>query len=224
MDATALASPPVAKRQRGQLRSGLRYVRATPQLWIPLALMAIVGTFSFNFQVLLPLLATFSFDGGPGAYAALTTAMGLGAIAGAIANSTRAGVRPALLASASAVFGALMLALTTAPSTALAAVALVPVGAASVVFAASVNSALQLAVAPEMRGRVMALYSVVFIGSTPIGAPLMGWIASTAGPRAALALGGLVAIGAALWARAAFARMGIAPRVPISAAPDYAAH
>ena len=84
-----------------------------------------------------------------------------------------------------------------------------PVGAASVIFAASVNSFLQLAVAPHMRGRVMALYSVVFLGSTPIGGPLMGWIAGSAGPRAALALGGLVALGAAVWARTAFARVGL---------------
>ena len=95
-------------------------------------------------------------------------------------------------------------------ASALAALALVPVGAASVVFAASVNSFLQLAVAPHMRGRVMALYSVVFLGSTPIGGPLMGWIAGAAGPRAALALGGLVALGAAAWARTAFARVGLA--------------
>jgi MFS family permease len=116
-------------------------------------------------------------------------------------------VRPALLAGASAVFGALVVASACAPSTALAAAALVPVGAASVVFAASVNSFLQLAVAPHMRGRVMALYSVVFLGSTPIGGPLMGWIAGAAGPRVALALGGVVAVGAAVWAQAAFARV-----------------
>lgn len=170
MDAAALRPVPRAARRPGQVRSGLRYVRANPQLWIPLALMAIVGTFTFNFQVLLPLLASFSFGGGASAYATLTTAMGLGA---------------------------------------LAAVALVPVGAASVVFAASVNSFLQLAVAPQMRGRVMALYSVVFLGSTPIGGPLMGWIAGTAGPRTGLALGGLVAIAAAIWARGAFARAGV---------------
>jgi len=104
-----------------------------------------------------------------------------------------------------------------ARATALAALALVPVGAASVVFAASVNSFMQLAVAPQMRGRVMALYSVVFLGSTPIGGPLMGWIASAASPRLALALGGLVAIAAAAWARAAFAR------APALSSPELAA-
>lgn len=206
MDEAALRPAPPAARRRGQVRGALRYVRATPELRIPLALMAVVGTFTFNFQTLLPLLATLGFGGGAGAYAALTTAMGLGAIVGAIGNGARARVHPALLAGASAVFGTLVVAAALAPSTALAAAALVPVGAASVVFAASVNSFLQLAVVPHMRGRVMALYSVVFLGSTPIGGPLMGWIASAAGPRVALALGGVVAVGAAAWARTAFAR------------------
>ncbi|MBS1868499.1 MAG: MFS transporter [Actinobacteria bacterium] len=218
MDRAALRSVPPAARRPGQLRNGLRYVRATPELWIPLALMAVVGTFTFNFQTLLPLLATFGFGGGAGAYASLTTAMGLGAIAGAIANSVRSRVRPALLAGASAAFGALVVAAALAPTVALAALALVPVGAASVVFAASVNSFLQLAVAPHMRGRVMALYSVVFLGSTPIGGPLMGWIAGAAGPRTALALGGLVALAAAAWAHATFARAGIATGEPAAQA------
>lgn len=209
MDAAALRPVPPTTRRPGQVRSALRYVRATPELRIPLALMAVVGTFTFNFQTLLPLLATFGFGGGAGTYATLTTAMGLGAIVGAIANGARSRVRPALLAGASAAFGALVVAAALSPGTAVAAVALVPVGAASVVFAASVNSYLQLAVAPHMRGRVMALYSVVFLGSTPIGGPLMGLLAGAAGPRAALALGGLVALGAAVWARAAFARVGL---------------
>jgi MFS family permease len=206
MDRDALRASPRAERARGQVRSGLRYVRATPALWIPLLLMALVGTFTFNFQVLLPLLATFSFGAGAGGYAALTSAMGIGAIAGAFANGARTHVGPTVLAGAAAVFGTLVLVVAVAPTTALAALALVPVGAASVVFAASVNSFMQLAVAPDMRGRVMALYSVVFLGSTPIGGPLMGWIAGAASPRLALTLGGLVALGAALWARAAFAR------------------
>jgi MFS family permease len=209
MDRAALRPSTPAARRSGQLRSALRYVRATPELRIPLALMAVVGTFTFNFQVLLPLLASFSFGGGASAYATLTTAMGLGAIAGAIANGARASIRPALLAGAAAAFGTLVVAAALAPTIALAAFALVPVGAASVVFAASVNSFLQLAVAPHMRGRVMALYSVVFLGSTPIGGPLMGWLAGSAGPRAALALGGLIALAGAAWARTAFARVGL---------------
>ena len=94
-----------------------------------------------------------------------------------------------------------------APTLALAALALVPLGAASVTFAASVNSALQLAVAPAMRGRVMALYSVVFLGSTPIGGPLTGWLAGAVGPRAGLVLAGASALTAGLAARVAFRRV-----------------
>jgi len=210
MDRAALRPAPRAAREPGQLRGALRYVAATPELRIPLTLMALVGTFTFNFQVLLPLLATFTFDGGAGVYAAFTTAMGAGAIAGAIANGARTRVPPALLVGAALVFGGLTVGLAATPDAALATGALVLVGAASVAFAASVNSFLQLAVAPAMRGRVMALYSIVFLGSTPIGAPLMGWLAGAAGPRAALALGGIVAVGAALAARAAFARSGVA--------------
>ena len=217
MDRRQLHSAPSAERAPGQLRGALRYVAATPQLWIPLALTAVVSTFTFNFQVLLPLLAAFSFHGEAGDYATLTTAMGIGAIAGAIANGARSRLRPALLVAAALAFGALTALLAGAPTTHAAAALLVPVGAASVAFSASANSALQLAVAPHMRGRVMALYSVVFLGSTPLGAPLMGWIAGALGPRAAFALGGLVAIAAGLAARAAFARHGIAARAPIRA-------
>jgi MFS family permease len=217
MDRAQLNAAPVTERAPGQVRSALRYVRATPELWIPLALTAVVGTFTFNFQILLPLMASFTFHGDAGVYALLTTAMGIGAIGGAIANGSRARVRPAMLVGASLAFGGLVVALAGAPSELVAVIALVPVGAASVAFSASVNSALQLAVAPAMRGRVMALYSVVFLGSTPIGAPLMGWLANAAGPRAAFALGGVVALAAGLAARAAFARNGIEAQRPIAA-------
>ncbi|HST39597.1 MAG TPA: MFS transporter, partial [Conexibacter sp.] len=196
MDRSALLPSPIAERAPGQVRSALRYVRATPELWIPLGLTAVVGTFTFNFQILLPLMASFTFHGDAGVYATLTTAMGVGAIVGAIANGSRARVRPSLLVAASLAFGALMLALSAAPSEVLAAIVLVPVGAASVAFSASVNSALQLAVAPAMRGRVMALYSVVFLGSTPFGAPLTGWLAEAYDPRVALLLAGISGLSA----------------------------
>jgi len=119
---------------------------------------------------------------------------------------TRTRVSGGLLVGASAWLGALTLALAAAPTYALAVAALVPLGAASVTFAASVNSALQLHVEPAMRGRVMALYSMVFLGSTPIGGPLVGWLAQAAGPRASLALGGGAALLAGLAGRRAFAR------------------
>jgi MFS family permease len=215
MDAAALVPVPRAERAAGQVRSGLRYVRATPQLWITLCLVAVCTTFAFNFQVLLPLLATFSLHGGASSYATLATAMGLGAVGGAVSNGTRTHIRPTLLIGAVLVFGMLSLVVSVAPSVALAAAVLIPVGAAWVVFATGARSALQLAVVPEMRGRVMALFSIVAFGSMPIGAPLMGWIANATGPRPALALGGAAAILSAIAARIAFVRTGVPTHVAI---------
>src|SRR5213078_2277182 len=119
---------------------------------------------------------------------------------GALASGARGRVSPALLAGASLAFGALTLAAAGAPAFALQVACLVPLGAASVTFAAGVNSSLQLASDPAMRGRVMALYSVVFLGSTPIGAPLVGWISEAIDPRAGLVLAGAAGLIAALGA------------------------
>lgn len=208
MDVAALLTPQAAPRERGQLRSSLTYVKTTPALWIPLAMMAMVGTLSFNFQVLLPLFASFTWHGTATTYALLTTAMGVGSVIGALLAGARGRVSPSLLVVASAAFGVLLLAAAAAPTLPMQVAALVPLGVVSVTFAAGVNSALQLAVDPLMRGRVMALYSVVFIGSTPIGAPFVGWLAQTYGPRAGLVVGGVAALVAAVGARAAWARVG----------------
>ena len=149
-------------------------------------MMAVVGTLSFNFQVLLPLLASFTWHGTAQTYTALAVAMGVGSVAGALAAGARGRADARLLVGAAAAFGIAELLVAAAPSIPLQLAALIPLGAVSVTFAAGVNSAMQLAVDPAMRGRVMALYSVVFLGSTPIGAPLVGWIAEVAGPRAGL--------------------------------------
>jgi MFS family permease len=206
MDPDELESPPVVPRERGALRAAIRYVRATPALRVPLLMMALVGTLSFNFLVILPLLARFTFDKPASGYASLMIAMGIGSVLGALAAGARGRVSNRLLVLSSALFGAATLAVAAAPTIELAAVALVPLGAASVTFAAGVNSALQLAVSPEMRGRVMALYSMVFLGSTPIGGPLSGWLAETWSPRLALLAGAAAALIAAFGARAAFAQ------------------
>jgi MFS family permease len=220
MDTDALRPAEVEPRRPGAVRAGLRYVRANPQLWIPLGLMAIVGTLGFNFQAILPLLARFTFDGGASSYAALVTAMGIGAVVGAVANGARGTVTPALLAGAAIGFGALALLAAGAPSIGLELLLLAPLGAASVTLAASVNSALQLASEPAMRGRVMALYSIVFLGSTPIGAPLAGWLSEQLDPRAALVLAGVAALTAGLLARLAFDRAGVSAKVAVPIAPE----
>jgi MFS family permease len=203
MDPGALDPAPVAPRAPGQLRAALRYVWRTPELRIPLAMMAVVGTLSFNFQVLLPLLAKFTWDGSATTYALLTCAMGLGSVAGALANGAYGKVGPALLSGSAVAFGVATLAAALAPTLAIQILVLAPLGAASVTFAAGVNSTMQLEADPLMRGRVMALYSVVFLGSTPVGAPLVGWLAEVAGPRAGLALGGIAALATGLVVAAA---------------------
>ena len=204
MDPAELRPAPVATRGRGAVRAGFRYVACTPALAIPLAMMAVVGTLGYNFQVILPLLARFSFDGGAATYTALAVAMGAGSVVGALVAGARDRVGPRLLIAAAFGFGAVALLAAAAPSVPLEIAALIPLGAASVTFAAGVNSSLQLAADPPMRGRVMALYSIVFLGSTPIGGPLAGWLSQSIDPRAALVLTGAAGLAAALGARVAF--------------------
>ncbi len=205
-----LKAPPVAPRERGAIRAALRYVRRTPELAVPLGLMALVGTFGLNFQVILPLLARFSFEGGASAYATLVAAMGAGSVIGALATGAHGRTDARLITGAALAFGLLALLAALMPSLALEVPVVALMGAAAVTFAAAINSSLQLSVEPEMRGRVMALYSVVFLGSTPIGGPLAGWLAEAYDPRAALLLAASAGILAAWIARANLDR----PREP----------
>ncbi|HEX4670073.1 MAG TPA: MFS transporter [Solirubrobacterales bacterium] len=207
MDPRGLRTEPVAPREAGAIRAGLRYVLRTPELAVPLALMALVGTLGFNFQVVLPLLAKFSFGGGATTYAVMVSAMAVGSIAGALVNGHRGRTGPRLIAGGALAFGVAGLLSAAMPSLALEIPVLALLGAAAVTFAATINSTLQLAVAPKMRGRVMALYSVVFLGSTPIGGPLTGWLAETYDPRVALLLAGVTGISAAWAAHMSFARL-----------------
>jgi MFS family permease len=220
MDPRGLHTEPVAPREPGAIRAGLRYVRATPELAVPLALMALVGTLGFNFQVVLPLLAKFSFEGGATTYGVLVSAMAVGSIAGALVNGAHGRTGPRLIAAGALAFGILALLSGAMPSLALEIPVLAGLGAAAVTFAATINSTLQLAVSPEMRGRVMALYSVVFLGSTPIGGPLVGWLSQTYDPRVALLLAGVTGLSAAWAAHICFTRLR--EKDQASASPEFA--
>ncbi len=184
-------------RGPGQLREGLAYVWREQALRAPLLTMAVVGALAYEFQVILPLLARFVFDGGAGTYGAMTACMGLGAVVAGLVIAGRNRSGPRSLVHAAYVFGVLILATALAPTLALAMVALVGVGGASIAFLALGNASLQLAAAPEMRGRVMALWSIAFLGTTPIGGPLVGWVGEHLGPRVGLALGGVATVAAA---------------------------
>ncbi|HTX00797.1 MAG TPA: MFS transporter [Acidimicrobiales bacterium] len=197
LDRSRLQPSPPAERARGQFREGLAYVRRTPDLVVPLVMMALVGTFAFEFQVSLPVVATRTFHGGAEVYGFMTAAFGIGAVAGGllVAGFGRTGRRA--LTVASAAMGATMLLAAFAPGLPLEFVALLLVGFTGVGFLSMGNSTLQLAAAPEMRGRVMALWAVAFLGSTPIGGPAIGWIASQLGGRAGLATGAIACLAAA---------------------------
>jgi MFS family permease len=188
------------ERKRGQVREGLRYVASVPVLRGLLTIMAVVGTLQFNFQLLLPLLAKQSFSGNAATLGLLGTMLGIGMLAGSLMNAALGRPVRSVLLVGGLSLGAFTLLVAAAPTLWLAAVLMIPLGAASTSFLATINSTLQLSSSDQMRGRVMALYFVLFLGSTPIGAPIIGWIAETFTPRAALALGGVATLGACAYA------------------------
>jgi MFS family permease len=194
MDRSTLHPTDPMPRGRGQLRDGLRYVRATPQLAIPLLMMAAVGCLTYEFQVTLPTMASRGLHAGATGYGFMTAAMGVGAVLGGLLLAARGktGLRPLVLA-------ALAFAVTTglaalAPSLPLELVALALAGATSITFMSTGNSTLQLTAAPSMRGRVMSLWFVAFQGSTPIGGPVIGALMGVLGARAGLGIGSVTCL------------------------------
>src|SRR4051794_10756422 len=185
------------RRAKGQLREGLAYVARTPGLRRPLALMAVVGLFGFNSAVLLPLFATESLGQGPGGYGVLFSVMGIGAVAGGLVIAWKGTTGDRIVAASAAAFGGGVLLLSLMPAYGWALLAMIPTGVANTIFISTSNALLQEHAAPAMRGRVMALFGMVFLGTTPIGAPLAGWAAEAFGPRVALALSGAIVMAAA---------------------------
>lgn len=197
LDVSKLVPSPPAARARGQLREGLAYVRSTPDLAVPLLMMALVGCLAFEFQVVLPVLADQTFDAGAEAYGLLTAAMGAGSVVGGLLVATwgRTGTKPLVVTSLA--FGIALAVAAAAPTMPVLVATMVIVGALSVTFTSTTNSSLQLTAAPTMRGRVMALWSVAFLGSTAIGGPIAGWVCEQGGGRAGLLLGAAACLVAA---------------------------
>ena len=216
-----MPSQPVA-RGRGQLRAGLAYTWAHPDLMLAMVLAFVIGTFGFNYQVTIALMARQQFHLGAEAFGLLSTFFAVGSLAGALL-STRRSLRPRqrFLVGSSVVFGALTVVAGLMPSYWSFAVLLVPTGAAALVFSVANNSFVQLGADPQMRGRVMALYFMCFMGGTPVGAPVIGWIAGHLGAPWGLILGGAVCTVAGVVAglvlarrqRARGARPGVVPPV-----------
>ncbi|MGU3581688.1 MFS transporter [Rhodococcus sp. C26F] len=214
LDVSRLQRSPAAARAKGQLREGFAYVRSTSDLAVPLLMMALVGCLAFEFQVVLPVLADHTFAAGAGAYGFLTAAMGAGSVVGGLAVATwgRTGTRPLILTSLA--FGIAMAVAAAAPNLTTLIVLMVIVGALSVTFTSTTNSSLQLASAPTMRGRVMALWSVAFLGSTAIGGPIAGWVCEQWGGRAGLLLGAVACLVAAAMGVVALRRRIATPAEP----------
>lgn len=193
-------------RERGHLVAGFRYVWETPQLKWPLIVMAVVFTLVFQWQILIPLLAERGFDAGPREFGLMSAAAGVGSFVAALWMANR-NATPTMRRLAWYVMGTgiAMAAAALLPTLWLATLAMVPLGFGAMAFMINGNTMLQLTARPEARGRVMALYGVVFLGSTPIGSPIVGWIGEHFGPRVDLLLTASIAVGvgaAVLWARA----------------------
>ncbi len=186
-----------ATKIKGQFAKGLHYVKQTHSLRTVLIMMLLIGTFTYEFQVILPLLAEFTFADGVAGYALLSSSMGVGAVIGGLmaagkkTTSLHAIVRIAIF------FGISVFLVAISPNLQIAALAMVVVGVISTNFLSQANAYLQVKSLPEMRGRVMSLWTVTFLGTTPIGAPIIGWIGETAGPRWGLYVAGLAAMAAA---------------------------
>ena len=197
LDRAALRPSTPAPRERGQVRAGIAYASRTPELAVPLAMMALIGSLAYEFQVVLPVVARETFGGGPEVYGVMTGAMGVGAVIGGLVAATTGRVGTRAVIGAGFALGIAILLAALAPTLPAELGALVIVGAASVTFLASGNSTLQLASLPEMRGRVMSLWAVAFLGSTPIGGPIAGFVSEHAGGRAGLLLGSVACFAAA---------------------------
>jgi MFS family permease len=214
LDTSALRPSRPAARAPGQLREGLRYVASTRELGVPLLMMAVVGCLAYEFQIVLPVLARQTFSGGAEVYGLMTGAMGVGAVVGGLYVAARGRTGTAAMAHSAVAFGVALAAAALAPSLPVELVALAVVGGVSVGFLSKGNSTLQLTAAPSMRGRVMALWAVAFLGSTPIGGPIAGVVSDHLGGRGGLALGAAACLLAAAMGALVQRRPAVVPARP----------
>lgn len=226
MDVDELHPDPHADGRGGGALAGVRYAWRTPVLRTTLVLLAVVANFAMNFGVLIPLLTKLTFDADAGTAGMLLSVFAVGSVLGALSSAVRDSPTVMRFLVATGMFGLFTLGVSVMPTVQYTAVALVPTGVVALVCMTTAQSTLQLHTTPEMRGRVMALFSIVFLGSNPVGAILAGWLAQTFGPRWAMGIGGVVSVVAAalvaLWhrhsVRAAPVEAGTAAEVTAAAA------
>jgi len=190
MDAGSLTPAPL-RRGRGAIREGLRYVRGRPDIQIPMLVVFMLGTFGLNFQLTNALMATAVFQVGPEGFGLLGSILAFGSLAAGLLAARRTRPRLRLIVAALAGFAVTTAGLSLAPAYWAYAVLLVPTGLFALTVMTAANASVQLAVEPAMRGRVMALYMAIFLGGTPLGSPVIGWVGDAFGPRWTLAIGAI---------------------------------
>ncbi|MFD7662941.1 MFS transporter [Streptomyces sp. NPDC059788] len=186
-----------APRGKGQLREGVRYVAGHPELIWPIVLVGFIGTFGFNFPIWLTAFADKVFHGGAGMYAWFNGLMAAGSLAGALLAARRSTSRLRLLVGAALLFGVLEMAAALSPAVWIFGALLIVIGVVGLTINVTANSSVQMATDPLMRGRVMSLFMMVFMGGTPLGAPIVGWVTDAYGARLGFLAGGLVSLVAA---------------------------
>ncbi|MHB8511776.1 MAG: MFS transporter [Actinomycetota bacterium] len=194
MNRSQLERAQAPKRERGMLRKGVSYAWRTRKVRRVILMMTVISTIAFNYSVTVPLLGLDTFHGGTLTVGLLLAFTATGGLIGALWTAHRARPTQRLLAMSALIFGAFMLGVAFAPSVVLAGLFLVVAGGASMAFITTANSTLQLETPANMRGRIMAIYVLVFLGSTPVGAPIIGWICQHYGARSGFAVGAIATL------------------------------
>ncbi|CAM5451713.1 MFS transporter [Leifsonia shinshuensis] len=187
-----------AKRSRGGLIDGFRYVRRRPDIIVILVMVFLIGTFGLNFPIFISTMSVSVFHQGAGEYGILSSIMAIGSVIGALLAARRERPRVSLLFAGAAFFGTGCAIAAVMPTYWLFAVALIIIGVSSQTLMTTANGTVQMTTDPLLRGRVMAIYMAIFMGGTPIGAPIVGWVADTFGPRWAMGVGAASGFAAAL--------------------------
>lgn len=199
---------PLAPRAKGQIREGLAYVRHRTDIVLIMVVMSVVSTFGLNFQLTSAMMARTVFHKGAGQYGILGSILAIGSLAGALLAARRERPRVRLVIGAAFGFGVAAGVLALMPTYPAFAIACIPVGLASLTMMTAANATIQMSTDPAVRGRVMSLYMMVFMGATPIGSPVVGWIGQQFGARWSIGIGSITALlvstGAAIWAARAW--------------------
>jgi MFS family permease len=210
MTPAELRQAPVTPKGKGQVREGLRYARSVPELWVPLLMMALIGTLAFNFQTVLPLFATRDLHGSAVTFTWLMSVVSCGSLAAALASARRTRIDIGVMSRNAGIFGLALALLAVMPNQPSAFAVGFLVGLGSILFMTAATAITQLAAQPSMRGRVLALQAIVFLGSTPIGGPIVGAISERFGARYGIAIGAAATLAASAFGFFAIRRGRIA--------------